>query len=70
MNTSRGPADASGQDTDSTTAPGTAHERVKKTLLEFSWSNHGLDEVEDTCDDPGAQDWADELAAEIIADLA
>jgi hypothetical protein len=39
---------------------------IEGQLRAFSWSNYGLDEVEDTLDGaPGRDDWTKDLAAEI-----
>jgi hypothetical protein len=46
------------------------HTIIENALKDFPWGNYGLDEVDiGLADDPEAQEWVKDLAADIWHDL-
>ena len=44
--------------------PNAALAKVRDLLVQFPWSNYGLDETDDA-----ETDWADDLAARLVAEI-
>lgn len=45
-------------------------DRIKQVILQFSWGNYGMDDLEQSKHDPGAQHWAEHLANAVLAHVS